>query len=108
AAWRAQRAADNRKASAARIESSEASTRAGQLTQIDIATFTQWVDAYVAGNTELADFYRQRFRKEFQPAFEAWLATTPRPNPSAPASPFEMPQYRVAEADEAKRLDAVA
>jgi hypothetical protein len=106
--WRGQQAADNSKASAARIESSEASTRAGQLTQIDIATFTQWVDAYVAGNTELADFYRQRFRKEFQPAFEAWIATNPRTNPSAPASPFEMPQYRVAEADEAKRLDAVA
>jgi hypothetical protein len=106
--WRGQQAADNGKASAARIESSEASTRAGQLTQIDIATFTQWVDAYVAGNTELADFYRQRFRKEFQPAFEAWIATNPRTNPSAPASPFEMPQYRVAEADEAKRLDAVA
>jgi hypothetical protein len=106
--WRGQQAADNSKASAARIESSEASTRAGQLTQIDIATFTQWVDAYVAGNNELADFYRQRFRKEFQPAFEAWIATNPRTNPSAPASPFEMPQYRVAEADEAKRLDAVA
>ena len=49
--WRGQQAADNSKASAARIESSEASTRAGQLTQVDIATFTQWVDAYVAGNT---------------------------------------------------------
>jgi hypothetical protein len=74
----------------------------------DIATFTQWVDAYVAGNTELADFYRQRVRKEFQPAFEAWIATNPRTNPSAPASPFDLPQYRVAQADEAKRLNAVA
>src|SRR6266540_2776522 len=65
--WRGQQAADNSRASAARIKSSEASTRAGQLTQIDIATFTQWVDAYVAGNTELANFYRQRFRTELQP-----------------------------------------
>jgi hypothetical protein len=106
--WRGQQAADNSKASAARIESSEASTRAGQLTQIDIATFIQWVDAYVAGNTELADFCRQRFCDEFQPAFEAWIATNPRTNPNAPTSPFEMPQYRVAQADEAKRLNAMA
>ena len=106
--WRGQQAADNSKASAARIQSSEASTRAGQLTQVDIATFTQWVDAYVAGNTGLADFYRKRLRPEFQPAFEAWLATDPLTNASAPATPFAMPQYRVAETTEAQRLDAVA
>ncbi len=106
--WRGQQAADNSRASAARIKSSEASTRAGQLTQIDIATFTQWVDAYVAGNTELANFYRQRFRTELQPAFDAWIATNPRTNPNAPATPFVMPQYRVAEADDATRLNATA
>ena len=106
--WRGQQAADNSKASAARIQSSEASTRAGQLTQVDIATFTQWVDAYVAGNTGLADFYRKRLRPEFQPAFEAWLATDPLTNASAPATPFVMSQYRVAETTEARRLDAVA
>ena len=106
--WRGQQAADNSKASAARIQSSQASTRAGQLTQVDIATFTQWVDAYVAGNTALADFYRKRFRPEFRPAFEAWLATDPLANATAPATPFAMPQYRVAETTEAQRLDAVA
>ena len=106
--WRGEQAADNSKASAARIESSAASIRAGQLTQVDIATFTQWVDAYVAGNTELADFYRQRFRDEFKPAFDAWIATNPRTNPDAPASPFAMSEYRVAEADDAARLNKEA
>jgi hypothetical protein len=106
--WRGEQAADNSKASAARIQSAEASTRAGQLTQVDIATFTQWVDADVAGNTELANFYRERFRPEFTPAFDAWLATDPLTNPSAPATPFVMPQYRVAEAAEAERLNGVA
>src|SRR6476661_8848175 len=72
--WRGETAVNYSKASAARIQSSETSTRAGQLTQTDIATFTQWVNAYVAGNTELADFYRERFRAEFTPAFDAWLA----------------------------------
>ncbi len=106
--WRGQQAADNSKASAARIQSSQAATRAGQLTQVDIATFTQWVNATVAGNTELATFYRQRFRPEFSPAFDAWLATDPLTNPSAPGTPFALPQYRVAEAAEAARLETLA
>jgi hypothetical protein len=106
--WRGEQAVDYSKATAARIESSEASTRAGQLTQVDIATFIQWVDAYVARNDKLAQFYRQRFRKEFQPAFSAWLATNPRANPKAPMSPFSMPQYRVAEAVKSERLNVAA
>jgi hypothetical protein len=106
--WRGEQAADNSKASTARIESSDASTRAGQLTQIDIATFTEWVNAEVAGNSRLADFYRQRFRAEFVPAFNAWLATKPLTNPKAPPTPFTMPQYQLADAADAKRLSAQA
>src|SRR5262245_51968577 len=90
--WRGDQAQDAARATAAHIASSEASTRAGQLTEIDVATFTQWIDADVAGDTELATFYRQRFRDEFQPAFEAWIATNPRTNPDAPHTPFEMPE----------------
>jgi hypothetical protein len=106
--WRGEQAADSTKATAAHIESSQASTRAGQLTQVDIATFTQWVDADVAGNRRLAQFYRRRFRKEFRPAFAAWIATSPRTNPRAPLSPFAMRQYRVAEAVRAGRLNTAA
>jgi hypothetical protein len=106
--WRGVQTADYSKATAARIQSSEASTRAGQLTQVDIATFIQWVDAGVAGDAKLARFYRRRFRKEFRPAFAAWLATSPVTNPSAPLTPFAMPQYRVAKAIESDRLNAAA
>jgi hypothetical protein len=96
------------RATAARIDSSQASTRAGQLGQIDVATFTQWVDAQAHGDTQLAAFYRQRFRKEFEPAFAAWLATHPLTNRAAPSTPFELPQYHLAEADHAERLDVRA
>jgi hypothetical protein len=106
--WRGEQARSSSGSTAARIESAAASTTAGQLMQIDIATFTEWVDADVEGNQELADFYRRRFRVEFQPAFEAWLATEPLTNPDAPATPFEMPEYTVAAADEASRLNGVA
>ena len=106
--WRGEQAADYSKATAARIQSSEHSTRAGQLTQVDIATFIQWVNANVAGKQKLAQFYRRRFRKEFRPAFQAWLATNPRTNPNAPLTPFAMPQYVVSEAVMASRLNAAA
>jgi hypothetical protein len=106
--WRGEQAVDTSKATAARIQSSQAATRAGQLTQIDIATFVQWTNAHVAGDRELAAFYRRRFRPEFQPAFDAWLATRPFTNPSAPLTPFAMPQYKVSEAVRSAQLNAQA
>jgi hypothetical protein len=106
--WRGQQAIDTASATKSRIQSSEAATRAGQLTQVDIATFVQWVDADVAGNEKLARFYRKRFRPEFKPAFAAWLATNPRTNQKAPLTPFVMPQYRVAAQEESRRLNAAA
>jgi len=108
ARWRGEQVAETAKATAARIESSEAATRAGQLTQIDIATFTQWVDATVAGNAELAGFYEQRFREEFQTAFDAWQATQPLTNPDAPLTPFALREYKLADADRAARLNREA
>ncbi len=106
--WRGEQAADNSKASAARIESSQSFTRAGQLTQIDVATFIQWVDADVAGDTALADFYRNRFRDEFEPAFDAWVATNPMTNVDVPPTPFAMKEYVLADTVESERLAAVA
>jgi hypothetical protein len=108
ARWRGEQAAESSQATAAHIASAEASTRAGQLTQVDIATFVQWVDADVAGQRKLAGFYRRRFRSEFRPAFAAWIATNPRTNRSAPPTPFAMRQYRVAETLRAARSNRAA
>jgi hypothetical protein len=106
--WRGEQASKTGKSTAARIESSQAATRAGQLTQIDIATFIQWSNADLAGNRQLAAYYRERFRDEFRPAFAAWIATRPRDNPNAPSSPFVLPEYRVAEAQRADGLARTA
>lgn len=103
--WRGEQAVNTSRATAAHIESSEAQTRAGQLTQVDIATFTQWVDATAVGDTALASFYETRFRDEFQPAFDAWMATGPFTNPDAPLTPFVVPEYRVAEAERSAQLN---
>jgi hypothetical protein len=92
-------------AGALRTESTRASTQAGQLTQIDIGLFTNWINAYAVDNQELIDFYQDRFRPEFEIAFNAWMATEPRNNPNAPKSPFSMPEYKVSFSEEAERLE---
>ena len=55
--------------------------------QIHVALFTQWVDTYAGDETELADFYRKRFRPEFLPAFQPRVATRPRTSPPRTRSP---------------------
>ena len=96
ARWHSEQAKGQSASIAARVESTRAADVANRQAQIDVALFTQWVDAYATDKTELARFYRKRFRPEFRPAFVAWVATKPRTNPNAPLSPFAMPQYKLA------------
>jgi hypothetical protein len=108
ARWHGEQARAQSASIAARVESTRAANVANRQGQIDVALFTQWVDAYARDETELADFYRKRFRPEFKPAFGAWVATRPRKNPSAPLSPFAMPQYKLAATAAADRLEVKA
>ena len=108
ARWHGEQAKAQSASIAARVESTRAADVANRQGQIDVALFTQWVDAYARDETELAGFYRKRFRPEFQPAFAAWVATRPRTNPDAPLSPFAMPQYKLAATAQADRLEAQA
>jgi hypothetical protein len=106
--WNGEATKATSRGNAARIESTRASGLANRQVQIDVALFTQFIDAFAQEQTELADFYRARFREEFKPAFEAWVATKPRTNPDAPLTPFELPQYRLAANEEAETLEATA
>jgi hypothetical protein len=108
AVWHGEQAKGQSASIAARVESTREANVANRQAQIDVALFTQWVDAYARDETELADFYRRRFREEFQPAFRAWVATRPRLNPDAPLSPFAMPQYKLAATAKADDLEAQA
>lgn len=108
ARWHGEQAKGQSASIAARVESTRAANVVNRQVQIDLALFTQWVDAYARDETELADFYRKRFRAEFRPAFQAWVATRPRTNPDAPLSPFDMPQYELAAQAESDRLEAQA
>jgi hypothetical protein len=108
ARWHGEQAQAQSASIAARVESTRAANVANRQAQIDVSLFTQWVDAYARDETELTDFYRKRFRTEFAPAFDAWVATKPRTNPDAPLSPFAMPQYKLAATAQSDRLELKA
>ena len=91
-------------ASAARTNAAQKLTEANQVRLADLSVFENFVDASLAGNAELADFYRVRFRDEFEPAYEAWIALEPETNPDAPPSPLAMPEYQLAQEREARDL----
>jgi hypothetical protein len=106
--WNGEQAKTSSRVNKTRIEAARASDLANAQQQVDVATFMQWVDAYARGETEVVNFYRERFREEFRPAFNAWIATKPLKTEGAPLTPFAMPQYRLAAKAEAGRLDRSA
>jgi hypothetical protein len=106
--WDGIQSSNYTQASAARTEASQNHTEANQFRLADLSVFENYIDAYVAGDAELADFYRQRFRDEFEPAYEAWIALDPLSNPDAPPSPLAMPEYQLADDQEAGELTARA
>jgi hypothetical protein len=102
--WSGDQAEDYTSASATRTESVRASTEANRQILIDVATFLNWLDAEQSGDHALADDIHARMRKEFLPAFDAWLATAPAG--SIPdGTPFEHPEYQLAAEAESKRLE---
>jgi hypothetical protein len=106
--WRSEQALAGNRATTARVQATHEADVANREIVIDVTTFSQWVDAYGTGDTELADFYFLRFRPEFRPAVEAWVATKPLKNPKAPLTPFAMPQYTSAAQQQADALEAKA
>ena len=106
--WNGEQAKTSGRVNKTRIEAARASDLANAQQQVDVATFMQWVDSYARGETKLVSFYRTRFRAEFKPAFNAWIATKPLKTKGAPLTPFAMPQYRLAAKAEAARLDQEA
>lgn len=101
--WSGIQATNYNQANALRVESARASTAAWQLTGLDVAVFMAWVNAFSSGNDRLEQFYRKRFRPEFRPAFDAWLAKEPFTDSQAPATPFD--NYRPEHTPRAHELE---
>ncbi len=123
--WGGEQAVNFSEAGAARTESTRADTLGGQLVQIDVAMYIDWVTAvskdltdgsvtedmlnpYTPLDGTVSGFLYKRFRDEFIPAVDAWLATSPTSNDDAPKTPFVMDEYVVAELVRADELAELA
>ena len=106
--WNGEQAKASGRVNKTRIDAARTSSLANAQQQVDVAMFMQWVDSYARGDARLVAFYQERFRPEFKPAFNAWIATKPLKTKGAPLTPFAMPQYRLAAKEEADRLDQTA
>ena len=105
ARWNGESAEQYSASNAARAHANRAATAGAQDRTQDLLNFNRWVEVNTEGNQQLADLYQRRFRPEFLPAFEAWIASDPVNNPTAEYSPLREPQYRVANLERAKELD---
>ena len=92
-------------ASSARIEAARLQGVVNRKESIQVSLFTNWLQAYQAGDTELSSFLVSRFPEPLATAFPSWIATEPLKNADAPATPFEMPDYVIPELAEAQKAD---
>jgi hypothetical protein len=124
--WGGVQATSFSEAGANRTESTRFSTLAGQQAQVDISTFTNWLNAVQADSRAgdiqlpsnaadyqpdpetLSGFLFLRFRDEFKPAVNSWLQTKPFTDLNAPPSPLDMPEYELAARDTAEELQGGA
>ena len=106
--WNGEATKASGRVNALRIEAARSQGLAQDQTQVDIAMFFQYVNASTTGQSELENFYTTRFRPEFLPAFDAWVATDPLTNPEAPPTPFAMDEYQLQARADSERLDAEA
>jgi hypothetical protein len=106
--WDGIQSSNYTQASAARTEAAQLRTEANQFRLADLSVFENFIDASIAGDEDVATFYRDRFRPEFEVAFDAWIALDPFDNPDAPPSPLAMPEYQLAADTEAATLDQQA
>lgn len=105
--WSGEQADSYAEAAALRATAGRHATIASRQIQIDVATFIAWSQAVSQKDDRLASFLRSRFRAEFIPAFDAWLATPTKDAAGLPAgTPFEQPAYTLAEQAQADALVA--
>ena len=106
--WNGIQAIDFGESSKYRTESIRATTAANTQVIIDVQLFTSWVDAVGKEDLIEAKFIKERFREEFKPAFEAWIAKSNTTNPIPPGTPFELPEYNLEKYNESASLEQKA
>ena len=106
--WNGFQAIDFGDASKLRTESVRASNAGNSQQIVDVQVFLSWVDAESKNDSVQAKFIQDRFRDEFKPAFNAWIATANKTNPIPAGTPFELPEYTLAKYNESALLEEQA
>jgi len=110
AKWSTESSLNLAKASATRVKANRAFQEALTYRVGDAVAFNAWFSAHTAASESDLRVARRyvQFLPNYGVAFDAWLATKPFTNPSAPAGPEAMPQYRPPGAALARALDTKA
>jgi len=79
-----------------------------QVTSIQAKMFMDFINATLAGNQKLAQFYSDRFPPELRTAYDRWMEQKPLDNPKADPHPFVAGLYKPRFADNAQQTTADA
>jgi hypothetical protein len=105
--WSGVQADSYSRAATTRAEATQATNVYSAQVNIDVEVFLAWLELQAAGDTAGADSVRERFRDEFTPAFETWMARA-EPGAIPPDTPFSEDAYEPAAEAQAKELNAQA
>ncbi len=96
--------------SAARLEQKSALLHLedNQITSIQAKMFMDFINATLAGNNKLAQFYSDRFPPELRAAYDRWIEQKPFENPKADPHPFVPGLYKPRFAQDAEQATADA
>ena len=100
--WGGEQAKASRSALEARADASHLNPIYAAEVQVDVQLWTLWLQQASEDNEDGIAFVQERFRDEFKPAFEAWLAQVPE-GEAPPGTPLEMPEYAPESRDQAEQ-----
>ncbi|MDO8872952.1 MAG: hypothetical protein Q7V05_09525 [Methanoregula sp.] len=95
--WSGVQSIDYGESSMLRSESLRATNIVTSQVIIDVQLYTSWLNAVAGGDKAEAAFLRERFRKEFRPAFDAWLESADADYQGGipEGTPFDRPEYNL-------------
>ncbi len=105
--WGGVQAYNSTTAAARRIEATQQNAVFTAQVQLDVISWITYLEHLQAGDERGAQFLKDRFRAEFAPAFDAWVALAPD-GEIPPGTPFELAEYQPKAKLEAERLNAEA
>jgi hypothetical protein len=101
--WNGEASDSATEASALRVQATQATNVYTAQANIDLETFIGWLELHSTQGSSAADALRDRFRDEFKPIFEDWLAQAPA-GELPPGTPFEAASYTLASGAEVQTL----